>query len=85
MRTRLLVIALYGGALCTLRSETLPSRPDRYFNDYAGVVDRSAALELNEELAQFERETSTQNGNGALRVDAGGRSSSGVATRAGSV
>jgi uncharacterized protein len=60
MRTRLLVIALYAGALFTLRSETLPSRPDRYFNDYAGVVNRSAALELNEELAQFERETSTQ-------------------------
>lgn len=40
--------------------ETLPSKPDRYFNDYAHVVDQAAAAELNEQLAQFERATSTQ-------------------------
>ena len=38
----------------------MPSKPDRYFNDYAGVVDRATASELNEQLAQFERDTSTQ-------------------------
>ncbi len=38
----------------------MPSKPDRYFNDYAQVVDPAAAAELNEQLAQFERETSTQ-------------------------
>jgi uncharacterized protein len=43
-----------------LAAETLPSKPDRYFNDYAGVVDQGIASELNEQLAQFERETSTQ-------------------------
>jgi uncharacterized protein len=43
-----------------LAAETLPSKPTAYFNDYAGVVDRSVALGLNEELAQFERETSNQ-------------------------
>ena len=38
----------------------MPPKPDRYFNDYAGVVDRATASELNEQLAQFERDTSTQ-------------------------
>ena len=38
----------------------MPPKPDRYFNDYAGVVDQAIALELNEQLAQFERDTSTQ-------------------------
>jgi uncharacterized protein len=41
-------------------AEVIPTRPDRYFNDYAGVVSKSAALRFNEELAQFERETSDQ-------------------------
>ena len=38
----------------------MPPKPDRYFNDYAGVVDQATASELNEQLAQFERDTSTQ-------------------------
>jgi uncharacterized protein len=46
--------------LTRLAAETLPSKPDRFFNDYAGVVDPSVALRMNEDLAQFERETSTQ-------------------------
>jgi uncharacterized protein len=41
-------------------AETIPPKPARYFNDYAGVVSPSAALRLNEQLAQFERETSDQ-------------------------
>lgn len=41
-------------------AETIPPKPDRYFNDYANVVDQSTALQLNEQLAQFERETSNQ-------------------------
>jgi uncharacterized protein len=38
----------------------IPSKPDRYFNDYAGVVSKDAALRFNEQLAQFERESSDQ-------------------------
>src|SRR5207237_10210291 len=38
---------------------TLP-KPDRYFNDYAGVVSKTAADRFNEQLAEFERETSDQ-------------------------
>lgn len=41
-------------------AEVIPPKPDRYFNDYADVVSKSAALRFNEELAQFERETSDQ-------------------------
>jgi uncharacterized protein len=41
-------------------AEVIPPKPAGYFNDYAGVVSKSAALQFNEQLAQFERETSNQ-------------------------
>jgi len=41
-------------------AEVIPPKPDRYFNDYAGVVSRGSAQRFNEQLAQFERETSNQ-------------------------
>jgi uncharacterized protein len=41
-------------------AEVIPPKPDRYFNDYAGVVSKPEAQRFNEELAQFERETSDQ-------------------------
>src|SRR5438874_11869864 len=41
-------------------AEIIPPKPDRYFNDYASVVSKEAALRFNEQLAQFERETSDQ-------------------------
>jgi uncharacterized protein len=41
-------------------AEVIPPKPDRYFNDYGGVVSQAAALRFNEQLAQFERETSNQ-------------------------
>jgi len=49
--------------LASLRSfatEVIPPKPAGYFNDYAGVVSKDAALRFNEQLAQFERETSNQ-------------------------
>jgi uncharacterized protein len=57
----LLAVALF--ALLATKSqgaEVIPPKPDRYFNDYADVVSKTAALRFNEELAQFERETSDQ-------------------------
>lgn len=53
-------VLLVGLIVSSGRAETLPSKPDRYFNDYAGIVDPTTARRLNESLAQFERETSTQ-------------------------
>ena len=41
-------------------AEVIPPKPAAYFNDNAGVVPREAALRFNEQLAQFERETSNQ-------------------------
>ena len=54
----LIVAALF--ALNLRAAEVIPPKPDRYFNDYAGVISKSAALRFNEQLAQFERETSNQ-------------------------
>ena len=46
--------------LQSFAAEVIPPKPDRYFNDYAGVVSNEAALRFNEQLAQFERESSDQ-------------------------
>jgi uncharacterized protein len=47
-------------AVSVRAAEVIPPKPNRYFNDYAGVVSNEAALRFNEQLAQFERETSDQ-------------------------
>src|SRR5690606_17845528 len=39
---------------------TAPPKPERYATDHAHVVDPARLAALNETLAQFERETSTQ-------------------------
>lgn len=41
-------------------AEVIPPKPAGYFNDYAGVVSKAAAQNFNEQLAQFERDTSNQ-------------------------
>jgi len=41
-------------------AEFIPPKPPAYFNDYANVVSKDAAHRFNEQLAQFERETSDQ-------------------------
>ena len=41
-------------------AEVLPPKPAGYFNDYAGIVSKDAASRFNEQLAQFERDTSNQ-------------------------
>jgi uncharacterized protein len=59
VRTALLIfIALL--AINSRAAEVIPPKPDRYFNDYAGVVSKDAASRFNEQLAQFERGTSDQ-------------------------
>jgi uncharacterized protein len=56
----LLLAALMLLAFSAQAAEVIPPKPDRYFNDYAGVISKKAASRLNEQLAQFERETSDQ-------------------------
>lgn len=61
MKHVLLALALI--LLCAAPSraaEVIPPKPAGYFNDYAGVVSKEAALRFNEQLAQFERDTSNQ-------------------------
>src|SRR5437773_8466643 len=41
-------------------AEVIPPKPSAYFNHYANVVSKEAAHRFNEQLAQFERETSNQ-------------------------
>jgi len=41
-------------------AEVFPPKPAAYFNDYASVVSKEAAQRFNEQLAQFERDTSNQ-------------------------
>ncbi len=56
-----LVIALALGSTVWLgAAERIPPPPSRYFNDYAGVVSRGTAEELNAKLNQFERTSSNQ-------------------------
>ena len=57
-----LLVAAFFAFLATKSqaAEVIPPKPDRYFNDYAGVVSKEAAYRFNEQLAKFERETSDQ-------------------------
>src|SRR5215470_15059241 len=41
-------------------AEVIPPKPAGYFNDYAGVVSKETAYRFNDQLAQFERDTSNQ-------------------------
>jgi uncharacterized protein len=59
--TRLIAVALLALLVQSIHAaEVIPPKPAAYFNDYAGVVSQEAAHRLNEQLAQFERETSDQ-------------------------
>jgi len=41
-------------------AEVMPPKPDAYFNDYAHVVSSATAQRLDQQLRQFERDTSNQ-------------------------
>ncbi len=60
MRAGLGIVVLAASAIIAHAAETIPPKPDRYFNDYAGVVSKPVADRFNVQLAQFERETSDQ-------------------------
>src|ERR1051325_3191380 len=47
-------------AITAHAAEVIPPTPKAYFNDYAGVVSKEVASRFNEQLAQFERDTSDQ-------------------------
>jgi uncharacterized protein len=41
-------------------SEVIPPAPEHYFNDYAGAVSSGTVADLDAQLTQFERDTSSQ-------------------------
>ena len=61
-RARAVTLALVWFALGALAraAEVIPPAPRDHFNDYAGLVRRETATQLQSELAQFERDTSNQ-------------------------
>ena len=56
----LFLAALTLFAISANAAEVIPATPGAYFNDYAGVVSKEAASRFDEQLAQFERDTSDQ-------------------------
>jgi uncharacterized protein len=55
-----LAISLLAGSLALRAAEVMPPKLARYFNDAAAVVPREVGDRLNEQLAQYERESSNQ-------------------------
>src|SRR5438876_9381805 len=51
-----LIVVLF--AFSSYASEVIPPKPDRYFNDYAGVVSKEASQSFKQQLEQYDRETS---------------------------
>ena len=54
------MLAFLSFVVCAGAAEVIPPAPPNHFNDFAGVVSSETATQLNNELAQFERDTSTQ-------------------------
>lgn len=56
---RLALGALLAGTFLRA-AEVIPPAPRQHFNDYAGIVETGTAAQLDRELEQFERDTSSQ-------------------------
>ena len=52
------LLALAGNILA--QSQNLPPKPDRYITDQAGVLDANTLASINDQLEQFEKDTSNQ-------------------------
>ena len=60
LRGAFLLLALACAATWLRADIAAPAKPPLYFNDNAHLVDAGTAADLNEQLAQFERDTSNQ-------------------------
>lgn len=54
------IIICLGCCFTAPAAEVIPPAPAQYFNDYANVVSPQVASQLNQQLADFERQTSVQ-------------------------
>jgi uncharacterized protein len=55
----LLFFLCFAGSLWA-QTQSLPPKPDRYITDQAGVIDATTLASINDQLDQFERDTSNQ-------------------------
>ena len=60
LRAKWLLLVVVFWACGALAAEVIPPAPKAYFNDAAGVTRPETARQLNQELEQFERDTSNQ-------------------------
>lgn len=60
MHRFLLCLCLLAASIAARAAETIPAAPSRFFNDFALTVKPETAEKLNHELADFERNASTQ-------------------------
>jgi uncharacterized protein len=54
------LLLLYLGGNLFAQAQNLPTKPDRYITDQAGVLDAPALSAINDQLEQFEKDTSNQ-------------------------
>ena len=54
------LLCFCAGLVSLSAAEVMPPRPRNHFNDYARVVSGNVAQQLDQRLADFERETSDQ-------------------------
>ena len=57
---RVAVLAVFGLFVVHALAADVPPKPTRYFNDYASLIDAGTAQQLNQQLEEFERQTSNQ-------------------------
>lgn len=57
---RLLLLAAFSLLVISATGAGVPAKPERYFNDYASLVNPQTAEQLNQRLENFERQTSNQ-------------------------
>jgi uncharacterized protein len=57
---RVSFLAIFGLLVVNTIAADVPAKPPRYFNDYASLIDSRTAQQLDQQLEDFERQTSNQ-------------------------
>jgi len=55
-----LTLLFFSGGGLFAQTDNLPPKPNRYITDQAGVLDASTLPAINDQLEQFEKDTSNQ-------------------------
>jgi uncharacterized protein len=57
---RVSLLGVFGLFLVDAMAVDVPAKPPHYFNDFASLIDLQTAQKLNQQLEEFERQTSNQ-------------------------